>query len=126
MELTASFVDLIQHFTPVFTTPTFQTFVKIITGWAPSHRRRFVTEVIFAGGNLRKGHWCRFRAESRDERRETGCRTSRRARRSTGHSDGDRALRERFSGYGSGVHKTLPMAALAPTTGNLTAPHHVI
>jgi DDE superfamily endonuclease len=60
MELTASFVDLLQHFVPVFTTPTFQTFVEIVTGWALSHRRRFVTEVIFTGGNLGNGHWCRF------------------------------------------------------------------
>jgi hypothetical protein len=60
MELTASFVDLLQHFVPVFTTPTFQTFVEIVTGWVLSHRHRYVTEVIFAGGNIGNGHWCRF------------------------------------------------------------------
>ena len=60
MELTASFVDLLQHFIPVFTTPTFQTFLEITTGWLLSHRHRYVTEVIFAGGNIGNGHWCRF------------------------------------------------------------------
>ena len=60
MELTASFVDLLQHFVPVFTAPTFQTFLQIVTGWVLSHRHRYVTEVIFAGGNVGNGHWCRF------------------------------------------------------------------
>ena len=60
MELTSSFVDLLQHFAPVFTTPTFQTFLEIATGWVLSHRHRYVTEVIFAGGNVGNGHWCRF------------------------------------------------------------------
>ncbi len=60
MELTASFVDLLQHFVPVFTTPTFQTFLEIVTGWVVSHRHRYLTEVIFAGGNVGNGHWCRF------------------------------------------------------------------
>src|SRR5271155_2882320 len=60
MELTASFVELLQLFTPVFTTPTFQTFLEIVTGWVLSHRHRYVTEVIFAGGNVGNGHWCRF------------------------------------------------------------------
>jgi SRSO17 transposase len=60
MELTASFIDLLQHFAPVFTTPTFQTFLEITTGWLLSHRHRYVTEVIFAGGNVGNGHWCRF------------------------------------------------------------------
>jgi hypothetical protein len=60
MELTASFVDLLQHFAPVFTVPTFQTFSQIVTGWILSHRHRYLTEVIFAGGNIANGHWCRF------------------------------------------------------------------
>src|SRR5580700_9620338 len=60
MELTASFIDLLQHFAPVFTSPTFLTFVEIVTGWILSHRHRYVTEVIFAGGNVGNGHWCRF------------------------------------------------------------------
>lgn len=60
MELTASFVLLLQDFVPVFTTPTFQSFVQIVNGWLLSHRHRYITEVIFAGGNLDNGHWCRF------------------------------------------------------------------
>jgi DDE superfamily endonuclease len=60
MELTHSFVDLLQHFAPVFTSPTHVTFMAIVTGWILSHRHRYITEVIFAGGNLGKGHWCRF------------------------------------------------------------------
>ena len=60
MELTPSFVALLQHFAPVFTYPTFATFVAIVTGWIVSHRHRYVTEVIFSGGNVGNGHWCRF------------------------------------------------------------------
>src|SRR6266446_7794762 len=60
MELTPSFVLLLQDFLPVFTAPTFQTFTQLVTGWLLSHRHRYVTEVIFAGGNLDNGHWCRF------------------------------------------------------------------
>lgn len=60
MELTPSFVQLLQQFVPVFTAPTFQTFVAIVTGWLLSHRHRYVTEVIFASGNVGNGHWSRF------------------------------------------------------------------
>jgi DDE superfamily endonuclease len=60
MELTPSFLELLQQFVPVFTAPTFQTFLEIVTGWVVSHRHRYVTEVIFAGGNIGNGHWCRF------------------------------------------------------------------
>ena len=60
MELTPSFVDLLQHFAPVFTAPTFQTCLQVVTGWILSHRHRYVTDVIFSGGNVDNGHWCRF------------------------------------------------------------------
>jgi hypothetical protein len=60
MEVTASFVALPQQFLPVFTAPTFQTFVEVLSGWALSPRHRHVTDVIFTGGNLDNGHWCRF------------------------------------------------------------------
>ena len=33
MELTRSFVDLLQQFAPVFTSPTYFTFVAVVTGW---------------------------------------------------------------------------------------------
>jgi SRSO17 transposase len=60
MELTPSFVDLLQHFAPVFTAPTYQTFTWIVAGWLLSHRHRYVTEVIFSCGKVGIGHWCRF------------------------------------------------------------------
>jgi hypothetical protein len=60
MELTSSFQDLLQHFAPVFTAPTFQTFVAVVAGWVLSQRHRFITEVIFSGGNVGNGHWSRF------------------------------------------------------------------
>jgi SRSO17 transposase len=60
MELTASFLTLLQNFDPVFTAPTYQTFVVIVTGWILSHRHRYVTELIFSSGHVGDGHWCRF------------------------------------------------------------------
>jgi hypothetical protein len=60
MELTPSLLALLQHFVPVFTTPTFTTFVQIVTGWVFSQRRLFITEIIFSGGNVGNGHWSRF------------------------------------------------------------------
>lgn len=60
MQLTFSFVALLQQLSPVFTVPTFQTFLQIVTGWILSQRRRFVTEIIFSGGNIGNGHWSRF------------------------------------------------------------------
>jgi hypothetical protein len=60
MELTSSFLDLLQHFSPVFTAPTYQTFVWIVSGWVLSQRHRFITELIFSSGNVGNGHWSRF------------------------------------------------------------------
>jgi SRSO17 transposase len=60
MELTHSLVTLLQDFTPVFTDPTFQTFVQILTGWILSQRHRYVTEIIFSSGHIGDGHWSRF------------------------------------------------------------------
>ncbi len=60
MELTSSFVDLLQHFAPVFTAPTHKTFLVIVAGWVLSQRHRFITELIFSGGHVGKGHWSRF------------------------------------------------------------------
>jgi hypothetical protein len=56
MELTPSFVALLQHFTPVFTAPTYQTFVLIVTGWLLSQRHRYITEVIFSCDHVGIGH----------------------------------------------------------------------
>jgi SRSO17 transposase len=60
MELTPSFTALLQQFVPVFTAPTSLTFVQLVTGWVLSQRHRYVTELIFSGGNLGNGHWSRF------------------------------------------------------------------
>src|SRR3954447_9670109 len=60
MELTPSLLALLQPFVPVFTTPTFTTFVQIVTGWVFSQRHLFITEIIFAGRNVGNGHWLRF------------------------------------------------------------------
>src|SRR4051812_8418446 len=59
MEPTDSFVALLRDFGPVFTAPTYRTFVVIVTGWILSRRHRYVTEVIFAGGHVGDGHWSR-------------------------------------------------------------------
>lgn len=60
MELTPTFVVLLQEFRCVFTRPTFVTFVALLTGWALSHRHRFVTELIQSSGSTRKGHHSRY------------------------------------------------------------------
>ena len=60
MELTQSFLDLLASFQVAFTAPTFQTFVQICSGWVLSHRHRYITDVIFSGGNVANGHWARF------------------------------------------------------------------
>jgi SRSO17 transposase len=60
MELTRSFISLLQDLEPVFTAPTYVTFVAVVTGWILSHRHRYVTDVIFSSGNVGNGHWCRF------------------------------------------------------------------
>jgi hypothetical protein len=60
MELTQSFLNLLVNFIPVFTEPTFRTFAQICSGWVLSHRHRYITDVIFSGGNVASGHWARF------------------------------------------------------------------
>lgn len=60
MELTRSFATLLQKFAPVFTAPSFITFVQIVTGWIFSQRRLFITEIIYSGGRVGDGHWSRF------------------------------------------------------------------
>lgn len=60
MELTPSFMELLQHFSPVFTAPTYQTFTWIVVGWILSHRHRYITEIIFSCDKVGVGHWSRF------------------------------------------------------------------
>ncbi len=58
--LIESFQTLFSHFQPVFTAPSFQLFIDLMTGWLLSVRHRYITELIFASGNVGKGHWSRF------------------------------------------------------------------
>jgi len=60
MELTATFVTLLQEFRCVFTQPTLVTFLALMSGWALSHRHRFVTELIQSSGSTHKGHHSRY------------------------------------------------------------------
>jgi DDE superfamily endonuclease len=60
MELTDTFLDLLQNFSPIFTAPTYETFTMIVTGWVLSQRHRYFTEVIFSSGQVGIGHWSRF------------------------------------------------------------------
>lgn len=60
MELTSTFLSLLEEFRCVFTRPTYVTFVAMVTGWCLSHRRRFVTELILSSGSVRRGHYTRY------------------------------------------------------------------
>jgi hypothetical protein len=60
MQLIPSFLDLLQDFRPVFTRPTFTTFVALLTGWCLSWRHRYVTELIQASGSTHSGHHGRY------------------------------------------------------------------
>jgi len=60
MELTQSFLDLLANFGSVFTAPTFKPSCKFATAGFFPHRHRFITDVIFSGGNVANGHWSRF------------------------------------------------------------------
>jgi len=60
MQLTQSFVSLLQEFRCVFTKPSFVSFVSLMTGWVYSHRHRYVTELIQSSDCTRKGHHSRY------------------------------------------------------------------
>lgn len=58
--LTNSFHVLLKSFEPVFTQPSLQIFLTLMTGWITSVRHRFVTELIYGGDQVGVGHWSRF------------------------------------------------------------------
>lgn len=60
MEVTSSFVVLLSEFQCVFTAPSFATFLRLMSGWVLSHRRRFVTDLIWSSGSTRKGHHSKY------------------------------------------------------------------
>jgi hypothetical protein len=57
MQLTPSFLALLQNFAGVFTRPSYRLFALILTGWCLSSRHRFITECIFTAGQVGIGHW---------------------------------------------------------------------
>jgi len=60
VELTGTFLVLLEEFRCVFTRPSYVTFVALVAGWCLSHRRRYVTELIWSSGSIRIGHFCRY------------------------------------------------------------------
>ena len=60
MQVTASFLELLGAFQCVFTSPSFLNFVCLATGWVLSHRRRFITDLIWSSGSTRRGHHGRY------------------------------------------------------------------
>lgn len=58
--LTSSFHALLSSFRPIFTAPSFQIFLTLMTGWIVSVRHRYVTELIYGGDQVGVGHWSRF------------------------------------------------------------------
>lgn len=60
MECTSSFLLLLSEFRCVFTRPSFQIFLCLMTGWVLSPRRRFVTELIWSSGSTHRGHHSRY------------------------------------------------------------------
>jgi hypothetical protein len=57
MELTATFMVLLEGFAPVFTAPSFQTFQLLMTGWIMSVRHRYVTDLIVSSDSVGNGHF---------------------------------------------------------------------
>jgi hypothetical protein len=57
MELTATFMDLLEGFRVVFTEPSFATFRLLMVGWILSHRHRFVTDLIVSSDSVGHGHF---------------------------------------------------------------------
>jgi len=60
MQLTESFLPLLQEFAAVFTRPRHVTFIALMTGWLLSHRHRFITELIQSSGCTHPGHPRRY------------------------------------------------------------------
>lgn len=58
--LTNSFHALLNSFQSIFTQPSLQIFLTLMTGWITSVRHRFVTELIYGGDQVGVGHWSRF------------------------------------------------------------------
>lgn len=59
MELVPSFVELVQQVAPVFTVPTFNSFLTVLTGWVFA-RRRIITRMIEAADAVETKHHSAF------------------------------------------------------------------
>ena len=57
MELTATFMVLLEGFSPVFTSPSFATFRLLMSGWILSTRHRYVTDLIISSDSVGNGHF---------------------------------------------------------------------
>ena len=57
MELTATFMSLLEVFRPVFTAPSFATFQLLMAGWILSFRHRYVTDLIVSSDSVANGHF---------------------------------------------------------------------
>jgi hypothetical protein len=57
MELTSTFMGLLEGFRPVFTSPSYSTFCLLMTGWILSVRHRYVTDLIISSDSVGHGHF---------------------------------------------------------------------
>ena len=57
MELTLTFMALLQGFRPVFTNPSYSTFRLLMTDWILSVRHRYVTDLIISSDSVGHGHF---------------------------------------------------------------------
>lgn len=57
MDLTATFMTMLQGFAPVFTAPSFATFQLLMAGWILSVRHRYVTDLIVSSDSVTNGHF---------------------------------------------------------------------
>src|SRR3954469_17051212 len=60
MPLDVGFLALLHQLPPAFPAPSARTFVTLMTGWALTHRHRYVTELIQAAGAVHRGHHSRY------------------------------------------------------------------
>ena len=58
--LIRNFQVLFVSFQGDFTKPSFVLFASLMTGWVFSVRHRYITELIYASGNVNNGHWSRY------------------------------------------------------------------
>ncbi len=57
MELTVTFMVLLEGFRPVFTSPSYSTFRLLMSGWILSVRHRYVTDLIVSSDSVDNGHF---------------------------------------------------------------------